>query len=244
MDENNEYLLNNIKAGNPAVYVANNSIYVRNNGKKYLVCNINDIPITKDGQLRYNVYNCLAACSALVGINLDYCIIAKGFTTFSSDEESNPGRFNEYDLNGIKVVLDYGHNIDGYNCVLESLKMMPHKRLIGVIGVPGDRRDDSIEKVGEISAKYLDKIYIKEDLDKRGRKEGEVARILEKGVLKHKKTKNIDIILDEVEALDSAINNSIDGDVIVVFFEEFERLVDYLKEKEETSLELEKAVHM
>ncbi|QAA31413.1 cyanophycin synthetase [Clostridium manihotivorum] len=244
MNENNEYLLKNVEDGNPAVYVSNGSIYVRNNGKRYLVCDINDIPVTKNGKLRYNVYNCLAACSALVGINLDYCIIAKGFATFAGDEQSNPGRFNEYDLNGIKVILDYGHNMDGYNCVLESLKMMPHKRLIGVIGVPGDRRNDSIERVGEISAKYLDKIYIKEDLDKRGRKEGEVARILEKGVLKHKTSKSIDIILDEVEALDIAINNSIDGDVIVVFFEEFERLVNYLKEREETPLELEKAVHM
>ncbi|GFP77365.1 cyanophycin synthetase [Clostridium fungisolvens] len=247
MNRDNQYIRENIMQGNPVVYASDGAIYVENNNKRYTVCMIKDIPITKNGNLKYNIYNSLAACSALVGINLDYAIIAKGLTTFLGDENSNPGRFNEYDINGTKVILDYGHNIDGYTCVLDALKGMPHNRLIGVIGVPGDRKDESIQKLGALSAQFLDKIYIKEDLDKRGRREGEVADILLKGALDYKSKKDIHVILDEVVALDNALSDSVPGDVIVVFFEEFERLVNYIKDKSEEVvdlIELENVVHM
>jgi cyanophycin synthetase len=247
MNRDNQYLRENIVKGNPVVYTSDGAIYVEKNNKRYKVCMIKDIPVTKNGKLKYNIYNCLAACSALVGINLDYAIIAKGLTSFFGDENSNPGRFNEYDINGTKVILDYGHNIDGYTCVLEALKSMPYNRLIGVIGVPGDRNDDSIRKLGALSAQFLDKIYIKEDLDKRGRREGEIADILLKGALEYKAEKDIHVILDEVVALDNALSDSIPGDVIVVFFEEFERLVNYIKDKSEEAndiIELENVVHM
>ena len=63
----------------------------------------------------------------------------------------------------------------------------------------------------------LDKIIIKEDKDKRGRKNGEIASYIKEGILKSNKNANVKIILDEVEALKEAINESVKGDIIIVF---------------------------
>ena len=174
----------------------------------------------------------MAACAALIGLGVDYSIIRKGMESFYLDEEHNPGRFNMYNLRDVTVILDYGHNIEGYKAVLEGVKKLDYKRLIGIIGMPGDRKDENILEIGEISGKNFDYIYIKEDKDKRNKGEGEVARLLEQGVLKGGfDKKNINIILDEREALKKSLENSRKGDLIIIFFEEYEPLLKIVKEE-------------
>lgn len=232
MDFNNEYIQNNIKNNLKAVYLKDNSIYVFNHGRTYKVADVDDIPITLKGRLKYNIKNVMAACCALIAMNVDYCMISKGVTCFNQNGEDNEGRFNFYNVDGVNVVLDYGHNIDGYSCVLESLKSMNEKKLIGVIGVPGDRSNDVIERIGEMCSNVFDKIYIKEDCDKRGRESGEVADLLLSGVKKGK-CKNVNVILDELDALKEAIDDASKGDFVIEFYENFSRLSFYLNEKSE-----------
>ena len=234
MDFANKYIQDNIKNNLKAVYFKDNRIYVFNSGRTYMVADIKDIPITLDGKLKYNIKNIMAACCALIAMNVDYCMISKGVTCFN--ENDNEGRFNIYNIDGVDVVLDYGHNIDGYSCVLESLKDMNNRNLIGVIGVPGDRGDDVIERIGKMCSDVFDKIYIKEDSDKRGRENGEVADILLKGV-RSGKCRNVKVVLDELDALKEAINDSSKGDMVIEFYENFEKLSSYLNEKSEDNNE-------
>ncbi len=96
----------------------------------------------------------MASISALVSVGVDINTIREGIETFSN-EDQNPGRFNMYDIDGTKVILDYGHNIEGYKVVLEGIKKIHHKRIIGVVGVPGDRTNSSTVKVGNICGETL-----------------------------------------------------------------------------------------
>ena len=86
----------------------------------------------------------------------------------------NEGRFDLHVMNGYSVLLDYGHNLRGYEAVLQALPAYGAKRLIGVIGMPGDRQNASMKVVGELCARQFHKIYIKEDEHFRGRKKGDV----------------------------------------------------------------------
>lgn len=230
MNNENELIKKAINEGKIAIYVKDNYLYANNNKREYKIIGIKNIPITLDGVLEFNIQNVMAACGALIGMRIDYCMIAKGFKTFKLNENYNLGRFNIYDLNGIKVILDYGHNIEGYRAVLKCLKKIKDKRVIGVIGIPGDRKDNMAISVGKLCGKYIDKIYIKEDRDKRGRKKEEMARLLEKGVLLSGEKKFYKIILDEKEALKEALKTSLKGDIIVVFYEELQPLIDVINE--------------
>jgi cyanophycin synthetase len=149
--------------------------------------------------------------------------------TFKPDIDSNPGRFNVFDLGEFKVMLDYGHNAAGYNAVIQSAKKMKARRLVGVVGVPGDRLDKNIAEVGEICGREFDRLYIKEDTDLRGRKPGEVADILYtsavRGGIKKEAAK---IILPELKALESAILDAQQGDMIIMLYEEFEPAVELI----------------
>ncbi|MBY0755717.1 cyanophycin synthetase [Clostridium sardiniense] len=221
-DKNNNLIQKNILAGKKAVFIDDGILCVVNNNKKYNVLKVDDIPITLNGSLIFNIENALAACAALVGIGIDYCMIARGFNKFKLDYEHNAGRFNMYKLNGRTIILDYGHNVDGFRAIFESLKSMNFNKLIGVIGIPGDRNDEMAIDIGKISDKNLDFIIIKEDIDKRGRKPGEIASLIENGISDKNKYK---IVLEEPEALKEAIRISEEGDVIVAFFEELQPLM-------------------
>ncbi|AYD39173.1 cyanophycin synthetase [Clostridium fermenticellae] len=231
-DKYNSALRENIRLGGYGVYVNNETIYIEKDNEVLPIINVGDIKITLGGKLEYNIENSMAACAALVGLDVDYDTIKLGFKTFECDGRFNPGRFNMYNVNGIKVILDYGHNIAGYKAVISGLNNLEHRRLIGIIGVPGDRTDESVKKVGEISGESFDRIYIKEDKDRRGRKEGEIADILKLGVLNSGFDKdNLEIILDEKSALEKAIDNSKEGDLVIVFFERSEPLIDLIRNR-------------
>lgn len=244
-DKNNKLLQDNINNGGYGVYVDNGVIYIEKNNYVFPLIKVDNINITIKGKLKYNIENSMAACAAMVGLGVDYKMIRKGLTTFSCSEEQNPGRFNMYNVNGATVILDYGHNIEGYKAVLEGAKSIKHNRFIGVIGVPGDRLDSNILQVGKIAGEHFDYIYIKEDEDKRGRKPAETAKLLEKGILSSSfNPKNMEIVLNEVEALKKAIENSRQGDLIIIFFEKFEPLVSLVKEKMNYEKEEEKVLTM
>lgn len=237
-DKENPYLRDNIKKGGYGVYINNKSMYIEKDKKIFYIADIDEVPITLNGVLEYNIENALAAASALVGLGVDYCLIAKGLKTFTGDEAKNPGRFNIFEINGGKVILDYGHNIEGYKAVIRGLKKLPHNRFIGVIGVPGDRLDSNILDVGKISGDFFNYVFVKEDKDTRGRARGEVANILEKGLSLSQIDRNsISTILDEVKALKLALDMMESGDIVVVFFEDFEALRELLKnyKKEQVS---------
>ena len=126
--------------------------------------------------------------------------------------------------------MDYGHNIDGYKVTIEGLKNLKPKRLIGIIGVPGDRKDDDIVKIGRMAGASFDQVIIKEDHDLRGREPQEVADLLREAVLDSGLSEErINIILDEKEALYRALDSSNSGDVIAVFFEKMEALVEIIE---------------
>ena len=134
------------------MYVDKNSIFAKNNKKDYKIVDIRSIPIAMNGILEFNIENILAACSALVALGVDYCMIARGLRTFKLN--ANLGRFNLYDINGVKVVLDYGHNIEGYKSVLKSLQKIKSERVIGIVGAPGDRINSTLKKIGSICGEY------------------------------------------------------------------------------------------
>lgn len=230
--KDNPLIQENISNGKTAVFIEDNKICVVNDNRKYEIVSIKELPISYAGKLEYNIENAMAACAGLVGLNIDYCMISKGLMDFKLNSDNNRGRFNMYDYGGRKVILDYAHNIEGYKSVMSSLKKMKNgNNLIGVIGIPGDRKDDIGYAIGEICAKNLDKIIIKEDKDKRGRKSGEVAAILEKAILKTNKNTNLKICLDEVKALKYAIEISEKDDIIIVFYEKLDSLLEIVKEE-------------
>jgi cyanophycin synthetase len=234
----NEAVRDHIQNGGIAIYSNGSTIFINKGGVELPFIEAKAIPATMNGILKHNISNSMAAIAGAIGMGISIESIITGLSTFRCDSAANPGRFNIHDVNGIKVILDYGHNIDGYRVVIDSLKQMKTGRLIGVIGTPGDRTDSSTITIGKMCGDCFDRIYVKEDKDRRGREPGEVAALLEKGCrMGNIKSSEVIIELAEERALEKAILDAEPGDIVIVFFEEYQPLMNVV---EKMTMELPK----
>lgn len=231
-DKSNEVLKESVENGGYGIYISKGSLCIENKDNFISLIAVEDIGITMKGALKYNVENAMAACGALIAFGIASPIIKEGLQSFQCNEKLNPGRFNSFDINGVLTILDYGHNIDGYKRVLEGISQIKHNRLIGVIGVPGDRLDRTTLEVGKIAGTYFNYIFIKEDKDRRGRLPGEFAELLRKGILKSEfNQKNLKIVLNEEVALREAMDIAKPSDIVIIFFEEYAPLLKLVKSR-------------
>lgn len=231
MDCNNKYLLEHLSSGGCGIYVKDGNVLLSNNGLAEVVTEVDKIPATFNGILKHNIYNSMAAAAAAHALKIPLNIIRKCLENFTTDADSNPGRFNLFDLGDFRVILDYGHNLDGYRATIDGVKKLSPKRITGIIGAPGNRRDEDIEELGKFAGQSFNNIIIKEDKNLRSRLPLEVANILRRGALEAgMEQRNIKVIPEEETALKYALSKAKKGDIIVMFFEEMEPLVKIIKQ--------------
>ena len=93
-------------------------------------------------------------------------------------------------------------------------------RAIGVIGVPGDRRDEDQREYGALAASAFEVIHVREDANLRGRGPGVSAANVLAGIEDARRAgarnQRADAILDELEAARLALTEAGAGDMIVV----------------------------
>ena len=228
-DAQNPVIAEHLAKGGRAVCLKDGGIAALGGGGARRIAEIREIPIAYGGDAVCNIENAMAAVAALVALNVPDATIREALTGFRPDARDNPGRFNIYELPDCKVMLDYGHNVAGYEQAIRFLERQSAGRLVGVIGVPGDRRDEAIGKVGALCARHFDKLIIKEDHDLRGRKPGEVASLL-RSAAQHANAGEVEVVLSEREALQKAVSEAKRGDFIAVFYEKYEPLKALLTE--------------
>ena len=234
----NPLLEGHITNGGIAVIVENQMIYIYENGVRKLLLGIDQVPSTYSGQASFNIENTLAAAAGLIALKIEHPIIKLGLKTFLPDMFFNAGRLNLVDLGGFGVLIDYGHNLSGYKSVIQFASKLDYKRLVGIIGMPGDRRNEAIFEVGRVCGKAFAKIYIKEDDQLRGREPGVVASILYHGAVSSGAAQNsIEVILSETEALENAVDTALPGDLIVMFYENYEMVAGLVQNYEKLNLE-------
>jgi cyanophycin synthetase len=196
------------------------------------------IPATFGGKARMNVANALAAAAAAWASGAHLHDIRQGLRTFSTSFFQAPGRLNLLDVGGIRVVIDYCHNVDGMRQLADFVDRMmvdsrtkagrigpsgkPARvgRAIGVIGIPGDRRDDDQREYGAVAATAFDEIIVREDKNLRGRAPGVSATHVVDGIRTaretgHARTMRADRVLEELSAVRTALRRAGPGDLVV-----------------------------
>ena len=187
-------------------------------------------PVTMAGMAPFMIANALAACLACFAQGVDIETIRNGVRTFNTSAQQTPGRMNLFDVRDYKVLLDYAHNPHGYEAVGSFVRNWQGKR-IGVIGGPGDRRDEDLIALGQISARVFDQIIIKEDQEKRGRESGEVADLIAKGIIQEAPNIPYQTILNEPKAMKKAFKNAEPGNLVVIFPENVTKSISIIEQE-------------
>jgi cyanophycin synthetase len=213
-------------------------IVLRLGSRKMPVLYTHLVPATFGGRARMNVANALAAAAAAWAAGAHLHDIRQGLRTFSTSFFQAPGRLNLLDVGGVRVVIDYCHNVDGMRQLADFVQRMMVEpvtkagrigataptarvgRAIGVLGIPGDRRDDDQREYGAIAAEAFDEVIVREDKNLRGRAPGETAANVIEGVRSARasgrsRATRAEKVLDEMTAVRTALRRAIPGDLVV-----------------------------
>ena len=187
-----------------------------------------NIPVTMQGMAPFMIANALAACLATFVHGIDIELIRQGVRTFKPSVAQTPGRMNLFDLGHHHALIDYAHNPAGYEAVGGFVGNWSGEK-VGVVGGPGDRRDDDLILLGKLSALMFDRIIVKEDNDTRGRRRGEVADLILRGISQENASLRPEVILDETEALEKALSTVSEGGLVVIFPESVTQAIDLIE---------------
>lgn len=178
-----------------------------------------DIPASWNGAALHQVANAMAAIGLCRAARLDDDAMTRGLRSFHSDHADNPGRLNSIDTQGRRFVLDYAHNPAGLGALADLVDAVRvrYQRTVGLISIPGDRRDRDIIDMGRIGAGAFDWLILREPDDSRGRPSGDVLRLLREGAAAAGgRAQRISTFPDERSAIAMAMEASAAGDLIVV----------------------------
>lgn len=187
-----------------------------------------NIPLTMAGRAPFMIANALAASVAAFAHGIRIEDIRTALLTFQASVGQTPGRMNLFNLGEFHAMVDYAHNPHSYEAIGGFVRNWPGER-IGVVGGPGDRRDEDFVVLGTLSAQMFDRILVKEDNDSRGRPRGDAARLIVEGIESAKTGVPYEVVLDETTALNQALDQAPAGSLVVVFPESVTRAIGLIE---------------
>lgn len=239
MNPDNELLRSHLQNGGIAAVYEDGYLSILQQDWIYRIEKADRVPLTMGGRAPFMIANALAASLSAFVQGVEIKVIQSALRSFRASEQQTPGRMNLFNLGRYHVLVDYAHNPAGYEAVGGFVANWTGPTL-GVVGGPGDRRNEDLQALGKLSATIFGQLIIKEDDDKRGRAPGEVAELLVQGIQQvTEKTPPYEIRLNETEAINYALDHAPDHGLVVIFPESVTRAIDLIKARNPISEAME-----
>ncbi len=229
IDENDPVLTNHRVRGERVVFVRNGRIFIAEGAEETPLTTLDQIPLTHQGRIQFQVENVLASVAACWGFGMSVEQIVTGLESFSAHMDKVPGRFNLLEVHGATVVADYGHNSSSLLAIIEALEQFPHSHRTVVYSAAGDRRDIDMIRQGEILADHFDRVILYEDQYLRGRKPGEISSIFKRGMDSGKRVKEVYDFVGWEKAVEHALNLIKAGELMLLQADTIDETVQYLQ---------------
>lgn len=194
-------------------------LWLSENGLPHDLGDLRTMPLTVGGSATYNIANIVAAALAASSLGVPARTIAQVVARFGSRPEDNAGRLSHFRLEGFEILLDYAHNPTGLTGLLAVARRLAPKRLLLLLGQAGNREDDALAALAEAAWNARpDRIVLKElEGYRRGREQGEVPALLGEELLRlGASAEQLVTVLDEVEAVEAALEWAQPGDLLVL----------------------------
>ncbi|MBD3881315.1 cyanophycin synthetase [Phormidium tenue FACHB-886] len=229
MNPDNELIRSHTHQGGLAAVYENGYLSILKGDWTLRIEQATQIPLTMGGRAPFMIANALAASLAAFAHGVKIEDIRTALATFQASVGQTPGRMNLFNLGHFHAMVDYAHNPHSYEALGGFIRNWPGQR-IGVVGGPGDRRDEDFVALGKLSAQIFDQIIVKEDNDTRGRPRGEAAQLIIQGL--EAAGASFETILDETEALNTALDRAPEGSLVVIFPESVGRAIGLIEARQ------------
>ena len=209
-----------LRAGGRAYLVRDGRLGEAEGSRWRPLVSLADIPSALGGVARHNVANALAATGAARAMGASLESVRKGLRSFTPTAEDSRGRLNVFRDDRRIVIIDFAHNEAGVAVLLDVAEAMAASRgedgraapITGIVGLAGDRPDDTLRGVGRIVAQRVDRFVLKEMLHYlRGRTRESVLGEIRAGAAEGGWQDEIPVYGSEVEALGAELARTAGG---------------------------------
>ena len=236
MTPTNQRIIEHCKKGGVAAFYEDGTIYIRKSDWTIPVDKVINIPLTYSGKAAFQIQNVLAASLAAFVQEVQVEEIRNSLQTFVPSPAQLPGRMNIFAFEKYKVIIDYAHNPAGMEAMGRFVTSLGASYSIATIAGTGDRRDIDLKDYSKMAAEYFDELIIWKDEDyARGRDSQEVMELIIEGAKSTPGKTLTQVIFDEDEAVDHALQTARQDSVICIFtgrIEEMTARINAYKEKE------------
>ena len=229
MNPENELMRSHTQRGGLAAVYENGYLSILKGDWTLRIEQAINVLLTLGGRAPFMIANALAASLAAFAQGVRIEDIRAALMTFQASTKQTPGRMNLFSLGQFHVLIDYAHNPHSYQALGGFVQNWKEGERIGVIGAPGDRRDEDFVQLGKLSAGLFDRIIIKEDDDNRGRDRGNTAEFIAQGVKETKPDARHETILDEITAIQTALDSATPGSLVVILPESVTRAIELIE---------------
>ncbi|BAZ26578.1 cyanophycin synthetase [Kalymmatonema gypsitolerans NIES-4073] len=225
MNPDAELVRKHIQQGGVAAVYENGYLSILKGDWTHRIERAENIPLTMGGRAPFMIANALAASLAAFVQNVSIEQIRGGLNTFRASVSQTPGRMNLFNLGNYHALVDYAHNPASYQALGAFVRNWTSGKRVGVIGGPGDRRDEDFIMLGKLAAEIFDSIIVKEDDDTRGRVRGTAADLIVRGIKEANPNREYETILNETEAVNKALDTAPDNSLVVILPESINRAI-------------------
>jgi cyanophycin synthetase len=181
------------------------------------IASLADVPIALGGAARHNVANALAAAGGARAMGASLRSVRTAVRSFVPTTDSSLGRLNIFRDDRRVLVVDFAHNEAGVAVLLDVVEAIARTLgsggrrapISGIVGLAGDRPDDTLRGVGRQVAQRVDRLVQKEMLHYlRGRSRESVLGEIRAGAIEGGWKGAIPVYLDEPAALAAELDRT------------------------------------
>lgn len=236
LDQESERIKKHCNDGGMAAFVQDGHFVVQTGETVIRILAVNHAPITIGGKAEFMVANVLPSIAAGIVSGFSIEVIRTALTSFIPSTELTPGRVNLFEFPHCQLMLDYAHNVSGFEAIKGFVGKIEAASKICVIGATGDRRDGDIRNLGKYAASIFDEIIIRHDADGRGRTNEEMTELIMQGILTVNPEPRVEVISDEAAAIEFAVTNAPQEAFIFVCADHVKHSIDLVRKLQDKLL--------
>jgi cyanophycin synthetase len=189
-------------------------------GQQHDLGAVREMPLTVGGSASYNIANLAGAALTAAALGVPPAVIARVFARFGASAGDNFGRMMRFERGGVRILVDYAHNVEGLRGLLEVAEHLRGGGRLGtLLGHAGNRQDAEIEALARVAAGFRPELVVVKENEAhlRGRTPGEIPRIIHAALREAGLPESaLPVRMSELEAVQCALEWARPGDVLAL----------------------------
>ncbi|TDD87688.1 cyanophycin synthetase [Actinomadura rubrisoli] len=179
------------------------------------------------GCAEHVIANALASVAAARALGVPMDVLARALRSFEPHTR-NPGRGCVYQVGANPVLVDYAHNPAAVGAMGAFVERRWGRRGVAAVTLPGDRSDELVSETARAIAGTFGRVVVYEDEDLRGRRSGEMTRLIVEGLRERRPDVCHHPAGDLKGALTSALDIAEPGEPVLLLYEKLQPVTELL----------------